>query len=222
LNRFYIYKCVVDDGGAPCIDDGLLSLCICKPMIRSTAREGDWIFAFGSNDEKSVNRLAYIAEITRKLTKGQYYELDEFQKRGDCIYERSRTKKFRVRQNARFHGTQLGLAHDLGESPDYERANSLVSNNFRYFGAKGTAQWKEHAPNLTRLIEYLGQGHRVNHAETIRAELMKLKATIWKKFSRKLNGTPLHASSRDHRDGDDETIKICGKRCFKMKPMNKC
>jgi len=43
--RIYVYKCVVDDGGVPCIDDGLLTLTICKPYIRSTAAAGDLIFA---------------------------------------------------------------------------------------------------------------------------------------------------------------------------------
>jgi hypothetical protein len=222
MNRFYVYKCVVDDGGAPCIDDGLLSLCICKPMIRKTSREGDWIFAFGSNDESPANRLVYIAEITHKFTNGQYYEIDEFKGRGDCIYVRTKGGEFKVRKNPKFHGTQHGLLHDLGNTPDYQRANSLVSVNFRYFGAKGTAEWKERAPHLKRLIEFLGQGHRVNHAESIRAELLTLKSLIWKKFAKKVNGKPLHSPVRDRLDSDDEMMKVCSKRCFKLKPENRC
>jgi len=34
---------------------------------------------------------------------------------------------------------------------------------FRYFGDNGTDDWKEHAPHLKRIIEQLGQVHRVNH-----------------------------------------------------------
>jgi hypothetical protein len=216
LNRFYVYKCVVDDGGAPCIDSGLLSLCICKPMIRSTARVGDLLFAFGSNDERPANRLIYIAEITRKFTDGQYYELDKFKDRGDCIYVRTKEGKFKVRKNSKFHGTQHGLSHDLGDAPDYRRANSLVSDNFKYFGAKGRTEWKERALHLKLLIEFLGQGHRVNHAESIRAELLALKSLIWKKFPKKVNGRPLHSPVKDRRD-DDEVMKVCSKRCIKLK-----
>jgi hypothetical protein len=35
--NIYVYKCVVDDGTAPCIDRGLLSMTVCKPKIRTSA-----------------------------------------------------------------------------------------------------------------------------------------------------------------------------------------
>lgn len=68
--RIYVYKCVVDDGGAPCIDGDLLTLTICKPYIRSTARPGDLIFAFGSNAESPANRLVFVAEVSRRMPGG--------------------------------------------------------------------------------------------------------------------------------------------------------
>jgi len=40
MARIYFYKLTTDDGGAPCVQDGLLSLAICKPMIRGTAEVG--------------------------------------------------------------------------------------------------------------------------------------------------------------------------------------
>ncbi|MFM8479413.1 MAG: hypothetical protein ACKOEO_26795 [Planctomycetaceae bacterium] len=46
--KVYVYKIVVDNGGAPCVHDRLLSLAICKPAIRRTAQAGDLIFAFGT------------------------------------------------------------------------------------------------------------------------------------------------------------------------------
>jgi hypothetical protein len=215
VNRFYVYKCVVDDGGAPCVDRGLYSLSICKPAIRSTARVGDVVFAFGSNYEYPANRLVCIARVTRKLTDGEYYELDEFRNRGDCIYERAATGRFRVRADAKFHGTQAALAHDLGTWPHYTRANSLVSNDFRYFGAKGVAEWKDRAPALTQLVENLDQGHRVNHAPTLRAELLALKRAVWQAFARKVLGKPLHSPdlAADDEDGD-VAVKVCGRRCY--------
>ena len=36
----YVYKIVADIGGAPCVWNNLLSLAICKPMIRKTAAQG--------------------------------------------------------------------------------------------------------------------------------------------------------------------------------------
>jgi hypothetical protein len=37
MPKIYIYKLTSDDGGAPCVRDGILSLAICKPWIRSVA-----------------------------------------------------------------------------------------------------------------------------------------------------------------------------------------
>lgn len=52
--RIYFYKLVADNGGAPCVENGLLSLAICKPMIRKTAKEGDLILGFAGNSLKIV------------------------------------------------------------------------------------------------------------------------------------------------------------------------
>lgn len=71
--RCYVYKVVVDNGGAPCVYYKKLSLAICKPAIRRTAHVGDLIFGFGGNTDTPANRLVYIAEITNKSTDGNYY-----------------------------------------------------------------------------------------------------------------------------------------------------
>jgi hypothetical protein len=60
-DRYYVYKCIADDGKAPCVDRNLLTLTICKPMIRKSAVPNDWIFAFNSNSETPSNCLIYIA-----------------------------------------------------------------------------------------------------------------------------------------------------------------
>ena len=73
--RLYVYKCVVDNGTAPCVDDGLLTLTICKPFIRSTAPKHSLIFAFGANDETPANRLVYIAQVSTRVERGAYFEI---------------------------------------------------------------------------------------------------------------------------------------------------
>ncbi len=103
VRRYYVYKCVVDDGGAPCVDRGLLTLTICKPYIRSTAREGDLIFAFGSNAETPMNRLVYIAVVSDRIPKGQYFTRTEYHERRDCIYERMGNARLERRSDAKFH-----------------------------------------------------------------------------------------------------------------------
>ena len=77
-------KVVADTGGAPCIWRGTLSLAICKPKIRRTARKGDLIFEFGG--KIYGERLLYIAEVTEKPEVGDYYQAPRFAARPDCIY----------------------------------------------------------------------------------------------------------------------------------------
>lgn len=217
--RLYVYKCIYDEGGAPCIDGNRLSLAICKPAIRSTARAGDVIFAFGSNHESPANRLVYIAKVDCNLRNGEYYELEEFTDRGDCIYERGRDGRFRRRLNARFHPDPEAIFHDLGRPPSYLRANTLVSDDFRYFGASGTDSWKTLAPKLRRKVESMKQGHRVNHSAEIRQELLALKAWAWSNFRRKVNGKPLQGMPQSE---DDEAG--CNTRCQprRMQPSSSC
>ena len=136
--RIYVYKCVVDDGGAPCVDDGLLTLTICKPYVRRTARKGDLIFAFGSNrNETPPNRLVYIAEVSRRLPEGKYFEGDEYKRRQDFIYERLSDGRLERRKNARFHWLPQARISDLGDEPNYPKANALIADDFRYFGKSG-------------------------------------------------------------------------------------
>ena len=74
--KIYFYKMIVDNGGAPCVQDGLLSLAICKPQIRSTIDTNDFIIGFGSN--VLDNKLIYIAKITDKLLDGEYYKQEKY------------------------------------------------------------------------------------------------------------------------------------------------
>lgn len=116
MAKFYFYKLTVDDGGAPCVEANLLSLAICKPMIRSTADEQNVILGFAANSLFTDNRLIYIARVTKKLKNGEYYKEHAYKNRKDCIYEWT-GKTYKVRADARFHGSDSDLKHDLGKSP---------------------------------------------------------------------------------------------------------
>ena len=80
----YVYKVVVDNGGAPCVAAGLLSLAICKPKIRKTCTKGSLVFGFGG--KQYDERLIYIARVTAKLESDAYYREREYARRPDCIY----------------------------------------------------------------------------------------------------------------------------------------
>ena len=197
-NRIYVYKCVYDEGGAPCVDGGRLSLTICKPQIRLRAQISDLIFAFGSNYETPANRLVYIARVTHRVADGAYYRDSEFRKRGDCIYRRQQDGIFIRRRDAIFHTTADHRARDLGPAPIYPRAVALVSDDFRYFGGEGTGDWKAMAPHLRKVVEKLGQGHSVNHSVDVAGELLAMADYVRRAYRRKINGRPLHGEQKHH------------------------
>jgi hypothetical protein len=127
--RIYFYKLTEDNGGAPCVTSDLLSLAICKPMIRKTAKEGDLIFGFGANsldpDNRldPYNRLIYVARVTEKLPDGKYYKDPQFAQRADCIYRciyRVEGDSYEWKPGSLHHGPDH-LGHDLGKCPNYLR-----------------------------------------------------------------------------------------------------
>lgn len=194
MNNIYFYKMTVDCGGAPCIQHGWLSLAICKPVIRKTAKEGDLIFGFAANSLHADNRLIYIARVNRKRVGGEYYAESKYFRRRDCIYRRS-GPRFVWKNRSEFHGPD-DLERDLGKYPGYAKANVLLSRDFRYFGSAGTDQYKFMFPRIKRAVEQLGRGARVNHNDELRRELKELADWAWVNTSRKVAGRPTSGSSR--------------------------
>jgi len=194
MAKIYFYKLTADDGGAPCVTAGLLSLAICKPMIRSSAEPDDLIFGFAANSLHRDNRLIYIARVTSKLCNGKYYVAGRYKRREDNIYER-RGERFYWRKGARHHGPEH-LAHDLGSPPSYPKAKVLLSTDFRYFGGEGTADYKSRFPLIKAAIEGFGRGHRVRHAAALREALLALKAKAWAETAGRIAGTPTSAPRR--------------------------
>jgi hypothetical protein len=173
MPKIYFYKLTVDDGGAPCVERGLLSLAICKPMIRSTAAKDDIVIGFAANSLHADNRLIYVARVNDKLINGDYFKLGKYNGRTDCIYK-WRGGRFAARARAIYHGSRGDLVHDLGKHPDYPRANTLLSQEFCYFGASGSDTYKKEFPIVTKAVAALGRGHRVHHNVKLLAELERL------------------------------------------------
>lgn len=191
--NIYVYKMVTDNGGAPCVSNGVLSLAICKPMIRKMAEVDSLIFGFGGKNYEQ--RLIYIAFVTDKL-RGDYYR--KYSKRHDCIY-REANGEAHIRSDARYHSSGDQLQHDVGST--FERADVLFSKDFRYLGKRGTADYKNNFAKINELINDLKRGHRVNLSPEVHAELIKLKTLIWKKYSHNFRGEP----------SDSDLTKICNK-----------
>jgi len=192
MSKIYFYKLTVDNGGAPCVRRSLLSLAICKPMIRKTAEKGDLIFGFAANSLHPDNRLIYVACVTEKLD-GEYYK--RYPKRPDSIYQR-RGSRFIWKPGAKYHGPE-DLRHDLGMYPDYLRANVLLSRSFRYFGGTEIDCYKRKFSRIKRAVESLGQGARVHHNEELRRELSELAEFIFNTTPPDSVGQPTTGPSRD-------------------------
>lgn len=181
-------------GGAPCVQEDLLSLAICKPMIRSTAECDDLIFGFTANSLDVKNRFIYIARVTDKNRNGAYYKDKDFTHRADCIYE-SHADRFCWREGALHHGPG-DLEHDLGTCPNYAKANVLLSKDFRYFGVKGTADYRSAYPEINKAVENLGRGHRVNHPMELQCEFLALKRSYWDSYPQNVIGEPTSTPRR--------------------------
>jgi hypothetical protein len=193
--KIFFYQLTNDGGGAPCVKRGLLSLAICKPIMRMRAEPGDVIFGFTAKSLDPANRLLYIAKVTEKARAGDYFRLRKYSNRPDCIYK-MRDDRFEWKKGALFHGPD-DLAHDLGSPSSYPRAEVLLSNDFRYFGVNGTAEYKSHYPEIKKAVEALGRGYRVHLDEPLRIELRTLMNEEWGKTNRRVLGTPTSRARRD-------------------------
>lgn len=178
MSRIYVYKIRYDDGTAPCVEDGLLSLALCKPAIRATAAVGDAVVAFAAKSMCRDQRLVFAAEVTAKVADGAYYRTNAWSRRRDAVY-RWRNGAFERRRDAAIPISDEDMANDLGDAPAYKRATVLLSGNFRYFGDTRAADYRKTFPTLAAMIDKLGQGHRLNHGERVRDELERYLAQLW-------------------------------------------
>jgi hypothetical protein len=190
--RVFFYKMTSDSGAAPCVAQGILSLAICKPMIRTSAGEGDWVFGFAADSLRKENPLIYVARVTEVARDGRYYADPRYAGRADRIYRRL-GDVFERRPDALFHDRPGDLIHDLGRPPAYVRATVLLSTDFRYFGTAGTADYKARYALLGRVIAGLKRGHRLNHRTAVLKQLLALKAAVWKANRRRQIGRPIQS-----------------------------
>lgn len=186
----FSYTIPVDDGAAPNPYWGVLTLAICKPVIRRTAGIGDWIVATGSKNAKMGNlqrQIVYAMKVTDKITLQQY---DEYCNRflpdkipnifsddirlhvGDCIYDFSDDSEGKLRPSV----------HGLGNrKTDLGGKNVLLSEHFYYFGDKPINLPKE----FWRIIK-ANQGHKsksnTDIAEDFTKWIEELGISINKRF----------------------------------------
>jgi len=178
VSRLYVYKVRYDDGTAPCVEDGVLTLALCKPAIRATAAVGDTLVGFAAKSMCRDQRLVYAAVVTARVEGGAYCRGRRWRRRRDCAYA-WRGGAFVPRGGTAAAVAPEDLRNDLGAPPAYARANVLVSDNYRYFAETRPADYREEFPQIARFVDALGQGHRVNLGERLRDEFERYLAALW-------------------------------------------
>ena len=81
--RLFSYKMTSDSGFAPNPFGRTLTLAACKPMIRQSKHEGDWVAGFTSKtrngDGVGSERLIYLMHVAEKLLLRDYFSDARFQ-----------------------------------------------------------------------------------------------------------------------------------------------
>jgi hypothetical protein len=148
--------------------------------------------------------------MTRHLDGRVYFSQRKYASRPDCIY-RWNDYYFGWKDDAKYHSPG-DLEHDLGASPQYVRANVLLSErveNFRYFKGECPIEYKALYPHLKSLIERLAQGHRVNFDPELQEELRQFMERLWNEPSAYQETAVPEAPCRDRcSGGDDDFVQI--------------
>lgn len=156
--RLYSYTIPADDGAAPNPFNGMCSLAICKPKIRSSADVGDWVAGLGAGS--LAGTLVYAMRVDEIQPMSEYDRLASYrwpdripdvkspriQRRlGDCIYDYSSGKPVQRR----------GVHNEGNVVKDLGGLNVLLSYHYFYFGGKPIP-----LPRNLHGIVHQTQGHK--------------------------------------------------------------
>ena len=144
----YSYIVRYDSGFAPNPFYGCCTLATCKPVIRNTARVGDWVIGSGSAAKKvrKGGTLVYAMKISEILTFEEYFQDSRFigkkpklygsrkQARGDNIYFKNGEVWSQLDS---FHSKPDGTPNPDHIGRDTKVNRVLISDHFKYFGGDG-------------------------------------------------------------------------------------
>jgi hypothetical protein len=147
--RVYSYIVARDFGFAPNPFFGWCPLATCKPVIRRTARVGDWILGSGSADKGRSGQAIYAMLVQEAMTFGEYWADPRFARKrpdlrasqkiafGDSIYRRDGSGGWR--QLDSHHSLHDGRPNRLNVAADTAIDRVLASQDFIYWGGDGPA-----------------------------------------------------------------------------------
>ena len=148
MPRLFSYVVARDYGFAPNPFYGFCTLATCKPKIRDTASEGDWIVGTGSRKNGRHGYLVYAMRVTETMSFQEYWSDPRFALKKPDLHA-SRKKAFG--DNIYYWDDSSDTWHQLDSHHSYEdgttnfrnvendtRVNRiLVSEDFIYCGGNG-------------------------------------------------------------------------------------
>jgi Nucleotide modification associated domain 3/Nucleotide modification associated domain 2 len=168
--RVWRYIVANDGGTAPCIyGRRMLSLCICKPVIRRGADLGDWVIGFMPK-RFGYGRVVWAGRVSEILPMGQYRM--RYPRRPDAIYTLLRVTPDGGEVLER---TGVGIHADKkSQERDKRGINALIFREFWYWGGDAPP-----APAKIAGLAYYRQGQTTRNAGPKEAEELEEWLSQW-------------------------------------------
>lgn len=176
MPKLYTYVVRHDTGFAPNPYHGFLTLACCKPLIRQSAKVGDWIMGGGSVATGRGAQLVYVMQVSEALTFEEYWDDPRFKAKKPCIDARFEDwVGDNIYPDA--HGTQQlpSMHSEAGCSPceddmdkDLSVDRVLVGERFVYWGDDGPL--KPHFPTEPL---YFDRGHKFRYKPQLVSEFLE-------------------------------------------------
>lgn len=209
MTRIYRYILDTDGGMAPCIDQGIVSLATCKPVVRRMAGKGDWVAGFMPGSDHR-GELAWAGRVETILNHGEYYRRSAGM-RSDAVYQ--------YMADGNYEKQKVGYHCDPKQQHrDHENSVLLFDREASwYFGSTPVA-----LPDYLGHLSPAGQGYHVNFRRA--GDLEQWEDWLW--FTKPgIHGTPRNALvlCTGCRFCDDEQIDPpkCGKTQKGKRSQNK-
>lgn len=172
--QIFSYIITRDFGFAPNPFPPYCTLATCKPRIRQTAREGDWVIGLASGARKSdlKSHVIYIMRVEEKLTFNEYWKDTRFiykspvmngskrQKYGDRVYHSIEDGVY-IQEDSH-HSLPGGIQNEKNYNRDLSSKFVLVSKEYWYFGKNAPL-----LPCHLDSVASVGRNHIVIKDETV-------------------------------------------------------
>lgn len=150
--RIFRYVVRLDRGGSPNPSGGWCTLAACKPVIRRTARPGDWVVGLRRIRHDEV---VYAMQVEEVLPLADYWRDARFRSRRPGRSE-TPDNLYKPAPDGRLARVPNPLHDATHTARDLSGVNALVSRRFWYFGDASP----QLPANLVHLV-HAGQGHSV-------------------------------------------------------------